>query len=93
VARDENCGVYGFVFYRDGEWISTVVDDNLYLCEKDFNSDIYDTTGRMSLTHRKHKQTGSDALFFAKCGGTDETWLPLLEKAVSSPQNRPIDLI
>ncbi|PNP77883.1 hypothetical protein FNYG_08609 [Fusarium nygamai] len=81
VARDENCGVYGFVFYRDGEWISTVVDDNLYLCEKDFSSDIYDTTGRMSLTYRKHKQTGSDALFFAKCGGTDETWLPLLEKA------------
>jgi Calpain family cysteine protease len=31
VARDAECGVYGFVFYRDGEWISTVVDDNLYL--------------------------------------------------------------
>lgn len=25
VARDEECGVYGFVFFRDGEWISTVV--------------------------------------------------------------------
>lgn len=31
VARDAECGVYGFVFYRDGDWISTVVDDNLYL--------------------------------------------------------------
>lgn len=31
VARDAECGVYGFVFFRDGEWISTVVDDNLYL--------------------------------------------------------------
>lgn len=31
VERDAECGVYGFVFYRDGEWISTVVDDNLYL--------------------------------------------------------------
>jgi len=31
VERDEECGVYGFVFYRDGEWISTVIDDNLYL--------------------------------------------------------------
>ena len=26
MARDEECGVYGFVFFRDGEWISTVVD-------------------------------------------------------------------
>ena len=31
VERNAECGVYGFVFYRDGEWISTVVDDNLYL--------------------------------------------------------------
>jgi hypothetical protein len=31
VERDAECGVYGFVFYRDGDWISTVVDDNLYL--------------------------------------------------------------
>jgi hypothetical protein len=31
VARDAECGVYGFVFYRDREWISTVIDDNLYL--------------------------------------------------------------
>ncbi|CRK38240.1 hypothetical protein BN1723_015294, partial [Verticillium longisporum] len=31
VARDEECGVYGFVFQRDGEWVSTVIDDNLYL--------------------------------------------------------------
>jgi hypothetical protein len=31
VERNTECGVYGFVFHRDGEWISTVVDDNLYL--------------------------------------------------------------
>jgi Calpain family cysteine protease len=31
VERDVECGVYGFVFFRDGEWISTVVDDNLYV--------------------------------------------------------------
>jgi len=31
VARDAECGVYGFVFFRDGDWISTVVDDNLYM--------------------------------------------------------------
>ena len=83
VARDEECGVYGFVFHRDGEWISTVVDDNLYLREKDFghDSDIYDATGRKARLHKKQKQSGSDALFFAKCEDQNETWLPLLEKA------------
>lgn len=27
VAHDEDVGVYGFVFHRDGEWISEIVDD------------------------------------------------------------------
>ncbi|KAH7133348.1 hypothetical protein B0J13DRAFT_587619 [Dactylonectria estremocensis] len=83
VERDEECGVYGFVFHRDGEWISTVVDDNLYLKEKDFgqDSDIYDSTGKKSRLYKKQKQSGSDALFFAKCDDANETWLPLLEKA------------
>jgi len=31
VARDERCGVYGFVFFRDGEWIYEVIDDRLFL--------------------------------------------------------------
>lgn len=31
VARDEEIGVYGFVFHRDGEWRSEVIDDKLYL--------------------------------------------------------------
>ena len=37
VARDEQVGVYGFVFHRDGEWISEVIDDKLYLIKEDFN--------------------------------------------------------
>lgn len=85
VARDEECGVYGFVFHRDGEWISTVVDDNLYLRERDFgqDSDIYDATGKKARLYKKQKQSGSESLFFAKCADANETWLPLLEKAVS----------
>lgn len=31
VASDEEVGVYGFVFFRDGEWISEIIDDKLYL--------------------------------------------------------------
>jgi hypothetical protein len=27
IAHDQEVGVYGFVFYRDGEWISEIIDD------------------------------------------------------------------
>lgn len=82
VARDEEVGVYGFVFHRQGEWVATVVDDNLYLTEPDFDTDIFDATGHKARSYRKQKQNGSEALFFAKCRDSNETWLPLLEKAV-----------
>jgi hypothetical protein len=83
VEKNEECGVYGFVFYRDGDWIWTVVDDNLYLKEADFDaySDKYDPTGIKEMRWKKNKQTGSDALYFASCADQNETWLPLLEKA------------
>jgi hypothetical protein len=83
VEKNEECGVYGFVFYRDGDWIWTVVDDNLYLKETDFDaySDKYDPTGIKEMKWKKNKQTGSEALYFASCADQNETWLPLLEKA------------
>ncbi|KAK4194521.1 putative calpain [Triangularia verruculosa] len=83
VCRDEEVGVYGFVFYRDGEWISTVVDDNLYLEHPDFDyyGDRYDSTGKLAREYRKRHQTGSEALYFAQCEDQNETWLPMLEKA------------
>lgn len=83
VARDEECGVYGFVFHRDGEWVSTVIDDNLYLTNEDFDvyGDTYDASGEKERKYKKNNQTGSDALYFAKCADPNETWLPLLEKA------------
>lgn len=84
VDKNERCGVYGFVFYRDGEWISTVVDDNLFLKKSDFDDtrgDIYDPTGTKETKYKQNKQTGSEALYFASCADQNETWLPLLEKA------------
>jgi hypothetical protein len=81
VARDEECGVYGFVFHRDGEWLSTVVDDNLYLARPDFDSAPYDNSGESEREYKKFYQTGSRALHFAHCVDKNETWLPLLEKA------------
>ncbi|KAJ0116929.1 Calpain-9 [Diaporthe amygdali] len=84
VARDEECGVYGFVFFRDGEWISTVVDDNLCLNSVDFDdaySAAYDPSGKKAKKWKEQNQTGSEALFYASCEDSNETWLPLLEKA------------
>ena len=84
VARDEECGVYGFVFYRDGEWVWTVVDDSLYLRYGDFNDEMgdqYDPTNVKETKYKKNYQTGSEALYFASCVHENETWLPILEKA------------
>lgn len=32
VAHDQEVGVYGFVFHRDGEWFSEIIDDKVRLC-------------------------------------------------------------
>jgi hypothetical protein len=80
VARDQECGVYGFVFFRDGEWIHTVIDDNLYLSTPDYAGG-YDPRGESERKVKERQQTGSDALYFASCSDQNETWLPLLEKA------------
>ncbi|KAF2669359.1 cysteine proteinase [Microthyrium microscopicum] len=81
VARDEECGVYGFVFFRDGEWIWTVIDDNLYLNTSDYQWDDYDARGEKERKWKERYQTGSTALYFARSSDLNETWLPLLEKA------------
>ncbi|KAK4222126.1 putative calpain [Podospora fimiseda] len=78
------CGVYGFVFWRDGAWIGTVIDDQLLLKAPDFanvSGDIHDPSNSKAWKFRKDNQTGSKALFFAACRDENETWLPLLEKA------------
>ncbi|EEB89873.1 hypothetical protein MPER_11985 [Moniliophthora perniciosa FA553] len=30
VARDEEIGVYGFIFFRDASWVTVIIDDFLY---------------------------------------------------------------
>ncbi|PYH91070.1 cysteine proteinase [Aspergillus ellipticus CBS 707.79] len=88
VARNEKVGVYGFVFYRDGEWQQCIVDDKLYLRAADYDESvderpIWDDINRIDTEeeYRKAWQTGSRALYFAQCVDENETWLPLLEKA------------
>ncbi|KAI3322591.1 hypothetical protein HD806DRAFT_500471 [Xylariaceae sp. AK1471] len=88
VARDEQVGVYGFVFHRDGEWISEIIDDKLFLTKPDFDESflermLWEDRERVNSEeqYRKAYQSGSGALYFAQCDHNDETWLPLLEKA------------
>ncbi|KAK0836168.1 hypothetical protein LTR73_000669 [Friedmanniomyces endolithicus] len=91
VARDELVGVYGFVFYRDGEWVYEVIDDKLYLKVGDDDDlaivrdwDRENKKGRYidydddKLTAQL--QRGGEALYFSHCKSS-ETWLPLIEKA------------
>ncbi|KAL8853966.1 MAG: hypothetical protein Q9221_001274 [Calogaya cf. arnoldii] len=88
VHRDEQVGVYGFVFHRDGSWNQTIIDDKLYLVAADFYESIddkktWEDVRRVDAEeeYRKANQTGSRSLCFAQCADQDETWLPLLEKA------------
>lgn len=84
VAWDQDCGVYGFLLYRDGAWMHTLVDDYVYLRNSDFTPDSSSsrhTFEQRSKAHKAANQTGPDALHFAKCRKARHTWLPLLEKA------------
>ncbi|KAI3530403.1 calpain family cysteine protease [Colletotrichum abscissum] len=88
VEYDTRVGVYGFVFYRDGEWVYSIIDDKLYL-----KSPCWDLLSMqrclleqidredVERVYRKTYQTGSKALFFAQCKDQNETWVPLIEKA------------
>jgi hypothetical protein len=75
----------------DGEWISEVIDDKLYLIKEDFDDATLGRHQWLELQNRKSPeeeyrtamQTGSRALYFAQCSDPNETWLPLLEKAYS----------
>ncbi|KAJ5923242.1 Alpha/beta hydrolase fold-3 [Penicillium verhagenii] len=88
VAQCQTIGIYGFVFYRDGEWQQCIVDDKLYLRSADYDESIDerplwdDRIGTdAEEEYRRVWQTGSRALYFAQCADPNETWLPLLEKA------------
>jgi hypothetical protein len=91
--RDEQVGVYGFVFNRDGEWISEVVDDKLYISVPDYDDCVDKRRMAWDASHsqldpevsramwKETFQSNSDALYFASCSHPQETWVPLIEKA------------
>ncbi|KAJ7510949.1 cysteine proteinase [Mycena galericulata] len=84
VARDEQVGVYGFVFWRDMRWVSVIVDDLLFTSVPKYEelsaaekALFQNDKDRYNASARK----GSKTLYFAKSGTVGETWVPLVEKA------------
>lgn len=76
------------MFYRDGEWIYSIIDDKLYLTAPNWDSPSIQRKLMNQIDrddpereYRKTYQTGSKALFFGQCKDQNETWVPLLEKA------------
>lgn len=90
-SRDEALGIYGFAFYRDGEWTSHVVDATLYLEKPLWSSSLVDQftlklirrgiERKPSTAYRKAYLTGTQALYFSASYDTNETWPSLMEKA------------
>lgn len=80
VARDEEIGVYGFVFFRDFEWRSEIVDDKLYLTKPDYDEShiervLWEDRERIASEedYRNAYQSNSGALYFAQCSDPNET--------------------
>ncbi|KAK7017653.1 calpain catalytic domain-containing protein [Favolaschia claudopus] len=84
VARDEKIGVYGFVFWRDVQWVSVVIDDVLYTSVPKYEE--LSTAEKTLFQNDKDKynasaRKGTHTLYFSKSGKVGETWVSLLEKA------------
>ncbi|KAF5385770.1 hypothetical protein D9615_002207 [Tricholomella constricta] len=84
VARDEQIGVYGFIFFRDTAWVVVIIDDLLFTSIPKFEElsisekQLYHYDKE---TFNKSARRGSKSLYFAQSGTDGETWVPLIEKA------------
>lgn len=52
VAHDQDVGVYGFVFHRDGEWFSEIIDDKVSFRRSDGLGDWLVTNTWTALSHQ-----------------------------------------
>ncbi|KAG2008830.1 hypothetical protein CC2G_014217 [Coprinopsis cinerea AmutBmut pab1-1] len=85
VARDEEVGVYGFIFFQDDGWCRVIVDDLLPIQNPRHFDSLDDGERQLfvedrDLFHHVQKNRGS-RLTYAKSGSDGETWVPLIEKA------------
>ncbi|KAK7031845.1 calpain catalytic domain-containing protein [Favolaschia claudopus] len=84
VARDEQVGVYGWIFFRDSGWVTVIIDDLLYTTNPKFEEL---TSTEQGLYHRDKNlynnsaRQGAKSLYFARSEQEGETWVSLIEKA------------
>ncbi|KAH6980512.1 hypothetical protein EDB80DRAFT_692272 [Ilyonectria destructans] len=81
-------GIYGFAFYRDGEWVYSIIDNKLYLKSPTWDSPSMQCDLLQQIdcedvenVYRKTYQTDSKALLFVQYKDQNETWVPLFRKA------------
>lgn len=79
--------LYGCSPLADGEWHPTIIDDKLYLKSLAFDESIETMLSAWGKEQEQKYtelfQRGSKALYFASCRDDNETWVPLLEKALA----------
>ncbi|KAG6900635.1 hypothetical protein C0993_007317 [Termitomyces sp. T159_Od127] len=86
IQRNEEIGVYGFVFFRDARWVAVIIDDFLYTSFPKFDDlspkerQLYHDNEAM---YNNVARRRAENLHFAKSAAEDsqETWVPLYEKA------------
>ncbi|EDR03798.1 uncharacterized protein LACBIDRAFT_306873 [Laccaria bicolor S238N-H82] len=84
VARDEQVGVYGFVFFKNDRWIDVVIDDQLFTQIPKFEELSHHAKLLYHYDKSKYNRMarkGGKTLHFARSGMTGETWVALIEKA------------
>ncbi|KAG8958941.1 hypothetical protein FRC03_008689 [Tulasnella sp. 419] len=84
VARDEQVGIYGFIFWRDSGWVDVIIDDLLFTKSPKWEhltprEQMLYHMDRDRYNHSSRK--GSKILYFARSQTENETWVPLVEKA------------
>ncbi|TFK23791.1 cysteine proteinase, partial [Coprinopsis marcescibilis] len=90
VSRDEEVGVYGFIFYTNNGWESIIIDDLLYTRIPKFEE--LDESAKKIYHEDKEAyeavaRKGGRLLLFARSGSQQETWVPLIEKAYAKLNN------
>ncbi|KAG8851780.1 hypothetical protein FRC20_001664 [Serendipita sp. 405] len=84
VAQDQEVGIYGFIFFRDGMWQDVVIDDQLCVTTSPYDEAEYD---KKSIYHYDRElydsiaRRGRRILYFGRSREENETWVSLLEKA------------
>ena len=75
-------GVYGFIFFRDGNWVDVIVDDQLFVSVPKYESLSQETRSKVTAEEWiNNYRKGNDIVYFGTSKTEGETWVPLIEKA------------